>query len=138
MGLKYKGREIAVRALYAIEVGKNSVADALLPFKYESPVALEYALKLVNGTLEKLQEIDEAISNLLENWKLERMNVIDKQIIRIAIYELDQVDPVEQGVVVHDSVELAKRYGDLNSGDFVNAILRSYLRVKYGESASGN
>jgi len=80
MSVKTKGREIAIRALYAVEAGNNHIPDAMLSFKHEAPATLEYALKLVEGTLSKLNEIDIKISTLLKNWRLERINVIDKEI----------------------------------------------------------
>jgi N utilization substance protein B len=64
---------------------------------------------------------------------LERLNAVDKEILRIAIYEIDNLAENDAGAIVYDAVELAKRYGDLNSGDFINGILRNYLREKNGE-----
>jgi len=133
MNPKSKGREIALSVLFAVDLGKNSVADAFLSFKYEPPVSLEYALKLVQGTLENLEQIDNKIQSLLKNWVLERLNAVDKEILRIAIYEIDNLAENDAGAIVYDAVELAKRYGDLNSGDFINGILRNYLREKNGE-----
>lgn len=135
MSAKKKGMEIAVRALYAVDIGKNAVPDALLPFKYEPADALEYALQLLEGTLSKINEIDEKISSLLENWKLDRINTVDKEILRIAIFGIDSNFDSE-GFIVFVAVELAKKYGNSDSGNFVNGILRNYLRQKYGEVKS--
>ncbi|BAL80911.1 transcription antitermination factor NusB [Caldisericum exile] len=133
MNPKTKGREIALSVLFAVDLGKNSVPDAFLPFKYESPVSLEYALKLVQGTIENLSDIDEKIKSLLKNWSFERLNAVDKEILRLAIYEIENVVGEDYGIIVFEAVELAKKYGDLNSGDFVNGILRSFLRLRNEE-----
>ncbi|MGB9854991.1 MAG: transcription antitermination factor NusB [Caldisericum exile] len=133
MNPKSKGREIALSVLFAVDLGKNSVPDAFLPFKYESPVSLEYALKLVQGTLENLNDVDEKIKSLLKNWSFDRLNAVDKNILRLAIFEIENLASEDYGAIVFEAVELAKKFGDLNSGDFVNGVLRSFLRLKYGE-----
>ena len=134
MSIRSKGREIAFKVLYAIDVGKNSVADAFLPFKFESPMVLDYALNLVKGALSELDNIDNEISSLLKNWEFSRLNVLDKEIFRVAFYEAEYIEDSNLGVLVYESVELAKKYGDTNSGDFVNGLLRSFLRTKNEES----
>ena len=134
MSIRSKGREIAFKVLYAIDVGKNSVADAFLPFKFESPMVLDYALNLVKGALSELDNIDNEISSLLKNWEFSRLNVVDKEILRVAFYEAEYIEDSNLGVLVYESVELAKKYGDTNSGDFVNGLLRSFLRPKNEES----
>ncbi|MGB9833157.1 MAG: transcription antitermination factor NusB, partial [Caldisericum exile] len=131
MNPKSKGREIALSVLFAVDLGKNSVPDAFLPFKYESPVSLEYALKLVQGTLENLNDVDENIKSLLKNWSFDRLNAVDKNILRLAIFEIENLASEDYGAIVFEAVELAKKFGDLNSGDFVNGVLRSFLRLKY-------
>ncbi len=128
MKVKSKGREIAFKLLFAIDIGKNKLPDALLYFQYEAPVVVDYALKLVNGTIEKLNEIDSQIVSRLENWSIERISVIDKELLRIALYEIENVKEVDDGLVVYETVELAKRYGDVESSVFVNGILRNLLR----------
>ena len=134
MSIRSKGREIAFKVLYAIDVGKNSVADAFLPFKFESPMVLDYALNLVKAALSELDNIDNEISSLLKNWEFSRLNVVDKEILRVAFYEAEYIEDSNLGVLVYESVELAKKYGDTNSGDFVNGLLRSFLRTKNEES----
>jgi N utilization substance protein B len=130
MKVRRKAREIAFRVLFAVDTGKNTVPDAFIPFRYEDPIANEYALKLVIGSLDIINEIDVKITSFLENWTLERINAIDKQLLRLAIFEIDNFEDVEDGIVVYEAVELAKKYGDENSPSFINGILRNYLRSK--------
>lgn len=134
MKIKRKAREIALKTLFAVEVGKNNFADALYVSRNEDPVALNYAINLVKGVLEKKMQIDETICSLLENWSFDRISEVDKQILRLAIYEIKDIEGVDDGVVVYEMVELAKKYGDINSKDFVNGILRSFLRGSRSES----
>ncbi len=134
MKIRSKAREIAFKILFALDVGKNSLPDVVTVFQYESPVAMDYALKLVNGTVQNLAKIDDQIIALLENWDFKRVTAPDREILRLALYEIDYVNDVEDGLVVFETVEIAKKYGTENSKDFVNGVLRSYLRKKVSES----
>jgi N utilization substance protein B len=136
MRVKTKGREVAFKLLFAVDVGKNKLPDALLHFQYEHPVIIEYALKLVKGALDNLGTIDSKISSYLENWTIERINIVDKELLRIAIYEIENENDIDDGLITFETVELAKRYGDLSSQDFVNGVLRSFLRSKDAKSAT--
>ncbi len=128
--IRSQARELAFKIFFAMDMGKNPLPDVATNFSYESPVAMDYALKLVKGVVEHLQEIDEKIVSLLENWDFSRLAVPDKEILRLAIYEIDYLSDGEAGPIVYDAVEIAKKYGTENSGEFVNGILRSYLRRK--------
>jgi N utilization substance protein B len=134
MKVKTKGREVAFRLLFAIDVGKNKLPDALLYFQYEHPIILEYAVNLVKGTIDKLSSIDAIISSYLEDWSIERINVVDKELLRIALFEIESEVDTSPGLVTFEIVELAKRYGDTSSQDFINGVLRNYLRNKDAKS----
>jgi N utilization substance protein B len=133
MKIKRKARETAFKILFAVDVGKSSLPDVVSLFQYEPPVAMNYALKLVNGILGNLKNIDEKIVSLLENWDFNRVSVPDKEVLRLALYEIDFENDIDDGLAVFEAVEIAKKYGTKNSKDFVNGILRSYLRRKQGE-----
>lgn len=83
----------------------------------------EFATALVKGTLKNLQKIDAVISSYAENWELDRMAVIDRNIIRMASFELLYLEDIPPKVSINEAVDLAKRYGDVDSGKFVNGIL---------------
>ncbi len=134
MKIRRKARETAFKILFAVDIGKNSLPDVVSLFQYEPPVAMDYALKLVRGTLEHIKEIDQRIVGLLENWDFGRISAPDKEILRLALYEIDYLDEVDDGLAVYEAVEIAKKYGTDNSKDFVNGILRSYLRRTQNES----
>lgn len=133
MKVKEKGREIAFKLLFAIDVGKNSLPDAISFFRYEYPVAIDYAMLLVNGALSHMEYIDKNIENLLEKWGFDRVYVVDKELLRLGVFEIEFVNDIDDGLVVYEIVELAKKYGDNESGNFVNGILRNFLRQREKE-----
>jgi len=128
-----KSREIAFKVLFAVDRGNSNVPDALSLFQYESPVVLDYSLQLVNGTLRHTKEIDSLIEKNLRDWDFERISVPDKEILRLALFEINYTG-IDEGVVVYEAVELAKKYGTEKSPNFVNGILREILRRVKDES----
>jgi N utilization substance protein B len=94
----------------------------------EGREAFGHATALVGGTREKLEEIDTLIRAQAENWRLERMPPVDRNILRLAVYELLHEADVPQLVVVDEAVELAKRFGSEQSGRFVNGLLDGLIK----------
>ena len=88
---------------------------------------LAYMEGTVKGTRARLEAIDEIIAaHLKEGWQLSRLMAADRNILRLAVYEMKFVEPIlPKGVVINEAVELAKRYGTDDSGRFVNGILES-------------
>lgn len=99
--------------------------------------SFEHAQRLVRGTLESLTEIDELIRTHAENWRIERMPPIDRNILRLALYEMLHEESVPKVVIVDEAIELAKKFGAENSGRFVNGLLDGVLRTRAtGKGAS--
>lgn len=92
--------------------------------------SFEHAQRLVRGTLDSLNEIDELIRAHAENWRLERMPPIDRNILRLALYEMLHEESVPKVVIVDEAIELAKKFGAENSGRFVNGLLDGVLRTR--------
>lgn len=90
--------------------------------------AFEYARKLVEGTLDHREEIDRMIRDQADNWRLERMPPVDRNILRLAIFEMLHERDVPKLVVVDEAIELAKRFGSEQSGRFVNGLLDGLLK----------
>jgi N utilization substance protein B len=90
--------------------------------------AFEYARDLVEGTTRHLEKIDELIRKQAEHWRLERMSAVDRNILRLAVYELLYEEDVPKLVVLDEAIELAKRYGSEQSGRFVNGLLDGLLK----------
>ena len=89
-----------------------------LPGKFGLLVLREFS----RGTLENMHDIDRTIQEASTNWKVERMPVIDRNILRLAVYELSAMDTPKR-VVLNEAIELAKKYGSIDSGRFVNGLL---------------
>lgn len=92
------------------------------------PEVAGFASQLARGTAERLSEIDRLLGVFAVDWPVERMANIDRNILRLAVYELLLVPDVPASVTVNEAVELAKRYGDANSAKFVNGILGNLVR----------
>jgi N utilization substance protein B len=88
----------------------------------------EYAGELVEGTLSRLTEIDTLLSRYAENWTLSRMGRVDRNILRLAIYELLYRDDVPARVTINEAITIAKKYSEEISGAFINGILDRILR----------
>lgn len=91
--------------------------------------ALAYARDLVRGALENLAQIDGLISQQAENWRLERMPAVDRNVLRLAVFEFLYETDVPKLVVLDEAIELAKRFGSEQSGRFVNGVLDGLLKT---------
>ncbi len=121
-----RARERALQALYQIDVAAEGIDDALAAFwKSFEPVereVRELAETLVRGVAEHRRSIDEAIEEASSNWRLDRMARVDRNVLRLAVYELLRTDvPVK--VVINEAIELGKKFGSESSGAFVNGVL---------------
>ena len=136
MGTRRKSRELALQALYQ---GEQAGQNGLLVFEefcahfQVNKKSIPYAKKLLDGVQEKADAINQLISKYAENWRLERMSVIDRNILRLAVYEVHFQDDVPISVAINEAVEIAKRYSTDDSGPFINGILDSMAK----EEASG-
>jgi N utilization substance protein B len=90
--------------------------------------AFQYAQSLVRGTLENRERIDELIRSQADNWRLERMPAVDRNILRLAIFEMLHEQETPKLVVLDEAIELAKKFGSEQSGRFVNGLLDGLLK----------
>ncbi len=91
--------------------------------------AFAHACELVRGTVERRAEIDQLIRDQASNWRLERMPPVDRNILRLAVYEMLCEPDVPKLVVMDEAIELAKKYGSENSGRFINGLLDGLLKA---------
>ena len=126
MGIRRQARETALQILYLVDVGGISLeaaskacAGAPLP----SPTVQCFTDRLASGTLAIRKELDEFISKYTENWEISRMAAVDRNILRLAAYELLHHPETPIPVVIDEAVEIAKTYSTQDSGKFVNGIL---------------
>jgi len=119
-------RECALKILYRIEVARDTAESSMEDFwaktSYNEEVK-DFATSLVRGTCENLSKIDDIISQCADNWQIKRMAVIDKNILRMGTFELLYMEGVPPKVAINEAIELAKKYGDIDSGKFINGIL---------------
>ena len=121
-----KAREHALRILYQLDVTRDPAAEGMVSYLRHHRIAKPsqpFVVALVQGTLAERERIDALIARYALNWRLRRMAVIDRNILRLATYELTGIRDVPPTVVINEAVELAKRYGTPDSGKFVNGIL---------------
>lgn len=145
MGLRHLGRELALKALYQIDLSGDPPGDSLR-LLFESAAADErarcFARQLVEGVRNEHDALDRDIAEALEHWSIRRLSRIDHNIMRLALYELLRLDEVPARVTIDEAIELAKRYGDKDSGPFVNGVLdqlaeRLGLKGKGEQTAAG-
>lgn len=126
MGTRRKSRELALQALYQGDMLKLSPLDTwpLLCDNFEiNRKAAAYGRELVTGVAAHLAAIDTVIEGRAVNWRLDRMSVIDRNIMRIAVFEMNFAQDVPAGVAIDEAIELAKRFGSDDSPAFINGIL---------------
>jgi N utilization substance protein B len=131
MGSRRTSREIALRALFQTEVGHfdpSEALDQLLDADRYSADTLGFARELALGVSAHHRRIDAAIEQYARGWTLERMANVDRNILRVAMFELLYLPDIPPSVTVDEAVELAKRYSTAESGRFVNGILGSVVR----------
>lgn len=92
--------------------------------------AVSYGRELAMGVRDTLGELDSHIAALAQGWPLDRQPAVDRNILRIAVFEISRVDSVPPVVAVDEAVELAKKYSTAESGKFVNGVLAGYLRER--------
>lgn len=112
--------------LYALEAGEQDVERTLQTYWRETPGDAEgrpYADDVVRGVADHRAVIDERIRSASEHWRLERMARVDRNVLRIGVFELLERPEVPRAVIIDEAVELAKRYGTEDSGKFVNGVL---------------
>jgi len=124
-------RELALNILYQADAAGMPFEEALETAKEASGLqedALQYAEKIARGVFKKRKELDREIRRLAPDWPPERQPAVDRNLLRIAIYEMKYVEDVPEAVSVNEAVELAKRFSTAESGKFVNGVLAGYLR----------
>jgi N utilization substance protein B len=131
-----KGRELALQALYQIEITGDPSARAVEQFlgHFEgNAAAKEFARELVCGVVGKREELDSRIEQSTDNWKLARLAKVDLVLLRLAAYELLFCPDIPASVSLDEAVEIAKRFGTGDSPAFVNGVLDQIARRKGGE-----
>ena len=126
MGKRRRARELALALLYELEFHPGQEAARLAAFWQDHPAppaARAYAETLARGVVAHREALDRLIAAHAEHWTLSRMPLVDRNILRLAVYELLHASDVPDRVAIDEAIELAKAYGGVDSGRFVNGIL---------------
>ena len=127
MRKRTQARDCALKILYQSDVAKKPIATAFADFwkekKRTNSEVVEFSRRLVLGVEQHLTDIDRKISFYAANWQLTRMAVIDRNVLRLGVFELLYNDDIPAKVTINEEIELAKRYGDLESSKFINGVL---------------
>jgi transcription antitermination protein NusB len=121
-----KSRECALQVLFQLNITKQEAVKALSQFQEHfssDGEADEFLKRLVLGVLEHRQELDRLIEQYSENWRLDRINIIERNILRMALFELLYCEEIPPKVSINEAIDLGKRYGSGDSGGFINGIL---------------
>jgi N utilization substance protein B len=127
MGKRRTAREFALQILYRLDMGQENLAEKILEEFWETNLTSddvkEYTDSLVKGTKENQNVIDRIIADSAENWTLDRMASVDRNILRFSTYEMLKREEIPSSVIINEAIEIAKKYGTEESGAFINGIL---------------
>lgn len=133
MSNRHRAREHVLKALYALELGEQSheeICSTLIENGGVDESALDFARELFGKVAQYMPKIDVYISRLATNWDLERLAVVDKNILRMAICEIEHLPDIPIKVAINEAIELAKKYSTLESASFVNGVLDKVMKDK--------
>lgn len=127
-----RAREYALQFLFQSDFRdgnhKKNNLKQFLSEKEKDPEVKKFAKEIIEGTLSMLDEIDSLIKKAAENWVLDRMAAVDRNILRCAVYELIQRKDIPPAVTINEAIEIAKKYSTLESASFINGILDKIAR----------
>ena len=126
MGNRHKAREFTLQILFQLDFIDTSVEKVQRLFWQDintPPEVHAFSDRLVRGVREHRERIDRLLAQYSENWTLERMTGVDRNILRMAVYEILFCDEIPKNVTINEAVEIGKRFGSEDSGAFINGII---------------
>ena len=133
MGSRRKARECALQMLFAADVAEATSEEVVRTYWAElgepelDQTAREFATRLASGTLANLESLDERIRSRAEHWRISRMAVVDRNILRLAVYEF-LYEPTPRTVAINEALEIARRFSTYEATQFINGILDAIKR----------
>lgn len=137
MGQRRRAREYALQMMFQIDVTGVTPGEVFAQFWHSQPAAdgiRDFAETLVTGVNAELESLDRRLGDLARNWRLERMAVVDRNVLRIALWELLHAPETPPAVVIDEAIEVAKKYGSHESGAFINGVLDAARRSLPGST----
>ncbi len=138
-GRRSQAREAALKILYQVDVTKDPPTEGLKVFFRHHRISTNsqpFVTQLVQGTIQHLAQIDELLGKHATNWRLDRMAMVDRNILRLGTYELLFSGDTPPKVAINEAVELAKRFGTADSSKFVNGVLDSLHKTETQKAPS--
>ena len=138
MGFRRRARELALQSLYLCDtchLSKEAAVKATLGEAHEEQ-EISFYNHLVQGVIEKKEEIDTLLRRYTQNWDISRMAVVDRNILRIATYEILSDIETPISVILDEAIEIAKTYSTEDSSKFVNGILDKIKQVRFPANGS--
>jgi N utilization substance protein B len=132
MGYRRRSRELAMQALFYMDMSQNVSMELLYLYCHHFPPskkARPFFLKLIEGVINSRSEIDAIIERFSNNWKIGRMSCVDRNVMRIAVYELLYCQEIPPKVSINEAIDVGKKFGTEESGAFINGILDSIRRA---------
>ena len=132
MGSRRKAREVVLQLLYQHEFNVGQVEEALAHFWRPGELDAKvqtFIRELVIGTIEHRDEIDNFISDSSDHWRLNRMALVDRNIMRMAVYEFLYIPETPKKVVINEAIEIAKRFSSSESTQFINGVLDNIRKI---------
>ena len=139
MASRRKARELALQMLFQCDLGGETpthVVSTFLEFQKVDPETAAFARSLLEGCWLKKPEIDRLVREHAEHWRLERMAAVDRNILRLALYEMLYLSENPPAVVINEALELARRFSTGESVEFVNGVLDAVRRNVFPASSS--
>ncbi|MFQ5510749.1 MAG: transcription antitermination factor NusB [Candidatus Krumholzibacteriia bacterium] len=131
MGKRRKAREVVLQALYEAEFSDKAwgeILDGQTKDRASTEETVEYASLLLAKVRESVEDLDERIRASVNNWELERISLVDKNILRFALAEILYFPSVPSKVIINEAIEIAYKYSSREAGRFVNGILDRFAR----------
>lgn len=126
MRRRTRARELAVQFLYQLDLRGDEIVDELRAFveqETDDPEIREFAIRLTLGARRMQEETDRCLREVARNWDLNRMAVLDRNVLRMAVYELLHCPDIPPKVTINEAIEIGKKFSTANSGAFINGIL---------------
>ena len=131
MGVRRRGREYALQMLYAMDLTAYPPDEVFAGFNAIQDLnrdAFYYARRLVDGVYGHLDEIDAVLTRFAEHWKIHRMAAVDRNLLRLGIYELMYLKDIPFPIIINEALEIVKEFSDQEGTQFVNGILDAASR----------
>lgn len=131
MGARRKARELALQMLFQHDMSGNppdTIIGTFEELQKSKPNTREFATKIFRGTVEHIASLDDMIQAQADNWRLSRMATVDRNIIRMSVYEFLHESDTPKLVIIDEAIEIAKKFGTQKSSQFINGILDGILK----------